>query len=140
MYKLVILIFMTLGIDSHKEDILRLTSFPACNNVRTGSYYYNAKLDGGTTRVNIFRTDSTQVELTKDDKKIAVYSVFWIDSCTYEMKLIEQIQPIPSSQLDLKKKMVLKTHILTTTPDYYIYNSTINIFDKEITDTVWIQK
>lgn len=109
-----------------------------CKRFRNGNFVFH-HIGRPSDDYVVQRKDSIQTEIDKSTGKYVKLSVKWIDDCNYEVNLIETTIDIPDSIQKQTKLIPLKTEIISTSDDYYVFRSGWN--NKNfVTDTLWIAK
>ncbi|HEY8895296.1 MAG TPA: hypothetical protein VIM79_10800 [Niastella sp.] len=111
-----------------------------CKRYRTGKFRFSANFDGKVVNYLIDRNNSTQTEQCAEMNSDGTYKISWKDDCTYLLAYMSGKDSLPPEQEKLKRKMVIETTILGGTEDYYIFESTNNMYDKVMKDTMWVIK
>lgn len=88
----------------------------------------------------IERTDSIQIETIRETGAFTKLSLKWTDSCNYEVKMLETTFDLPDSIQYLRRTNAFKTEILSWTKDYYVFKSSREKSNFEMTDTLWVIK
>ena len=87
----------------------------------------------------INRQDTIQTELEDKTGYTTKLRVHWTDNCNYETSLIESTFPFPDSVQEIRRTMVLKTEIISTGSNYYVFKAHRDN-SNFITDTMWVAK
>jgi hypothetical protein len=111
-----------------------------CSRYKKGTFYYHLKISDSDYSYTIYRNDSTQIEQTDKTGYRARYRMRWLTNCSYELRLIDQTEPITKELLEIKMKMVIKTTILQGNSSYYLFRSTSSLSTNILTDTIWLRK
>lgn len=111
-----------------------------CKQYKTGKFRFSANYDGKIVNYIIDRNNSTQTEQCAEMNSDGTYKISWKDDCTYLLAFMNGKDSLPPEQEKLKRKMVIETTILGGTENYYIFETTNNLFDKVMKDTMWVIK
>lgn len=109
------------------------------SNIVQGIFYYHFDIDGKRNAVKIMRNDLIQTEIDNARGDTSNFTINWIDSCSYELHFKEGTEVLSEELLALKKKMIVRTTILSGTKDYYLFKSTRNLIDGVLNDTIWVR-
>jgi hypothetical protein len=117
-----------------------LKSDKDCSKFKTGEFIYRFRGQQGEFSFSIIRNDSVQTEINPNTGDISKLSINWTDPCNYELKLIENTSNYPDSIQKMRKSIILKNEIISTSDEYYIFKSKRDNSDVTLTDTLWIKK
>lgn len=67
-------------------------------------------------------------------------AIRWTGECDYELRLLETTFDFPDSMQEIRESLPVKTKILSSAEDYYIFQTTRDNSDLVLTDTLWIEK
>lgn len=107
-----------------------------CSQFKNGNFIWKSK----NASFSIIRKDSIQIEKEIGTNYYSKLFVSWIDDCHYEVKILESTYPFPDSIKEMRKKIILKTEIMSGTSDFYIFKSQSNQSSKIMIDTMWVDK
>jgi hypothetical protein len=107
-----------------------------CAKYKNGTFIYYLK---GTPKIQfiIKRQDSTQTETNLSTGDFTKLKVKWLSECIYELKFLESNLKYPDS---VRKSMVLRNEILSTTNDYYVFKSQATNLNFTLIDTAWVKR
>ena len=111
-----------------------------CSKYKTGTFSYHFKSEDKILYFTLTRSDSTQIEKNEQNGNISKFRINWIDNCTYELRYLGETNILSQEILELKKNMVLRTTIIESGKNYYLFKSTANITTHVLQDTIWTQK
>lgn len=111
---------------------------PDCKRFRTGGFFYHSKIDNSHTIIE--RNDSIQTELSVETGSIVKARIIWTSACEYELHYRNQSSNSSDSIVSALKVRPLKTVILETGKDYYVFKSTMDGVDMVLIDTLKILK
>ena len=115
---------------------LRSTTDANCDKFKNGKFYLQAELDH--TNYVIDRHDSIQVERNLSNGNINKWKVVWTEPCTYELWYL------PEKPLDSKDSFFMShafvNKILSSTDDYYIFESSMEANGYKAIDTIFVRK
>ena len=134
------ILLISLGAMSLLLAYTSLNNYQTCKKYRVGTFYYHFQTDESIRHFRVVRNNTTQTEINEDNGNITKLKLHWIDDCTYEMRFLEGTEVLLKDLLDVKKKMILKTTIISSTDEYYIFKSTSNFSTHELIDTIWLRK
>jgi hypothetical protein len=109
-----------------------------CKQYKTGKFRFTDANSGKIVNYIIERNNSTQTEQCAETNSDGTYKISWKDDCTYLLAYMNGNDSLPPEQEELKRKMVIETTILGGTEDYYIFESTNNLVDQVMKDTMWV--
>jgi hypothetical protein len=111
-----------------------------CDRFKQGNFRYRFRGQNYQTDFLIHRNDSVQTEVDSKSGKTSKLSVKWTGECKYELRLLETTFDFPDSVQGIRKILPTKTEILSSTKDYYIFQTTRENSDFVMTDTLWVEK
>lgn len=111
-----------------------------CKQYKTGKFRFSATYDGKRVNYIIERNNSTQTEQCAEMGADGTYKISWKDDCTYLLAFMTGKDNLPPEAEKVKRKMVIETTILGGTENYYLFESTNNIYDHVMKDTMWVVK
>lgn len=111
-----------------------------CENFKKGKFTFHPKGVPEGFYFTIQRTDSTQTESDNKSGHSSKYSIRWSGKCDYELLLLETNYPFTDSQLIVSKTIPVKTTILSSTGDYYVFRTTSDDAAFVLVDTMWVEK
>jgi hypothetical protein len=117
-----------------------MSSSKTCEQYRKGTFYYHFVDHDAVVQYTMIRNDSVQTETNMKTGNISKYKIHWINNCSYELHFLEGTEVLPRERLELKKGMVLRTTIISGTNSYYCFNSTSNLTDRVLNDTIWLKQ
>jgi hypothetical protein len=121
-----------------------LATLAACNNTPTaeqckvftnGKFTISIPSKQGLLYFDIYRQDSIQTEVEKNTQDTAVFKLKWVNDCTYSLELIATNIDV---QHDVNARK-MRTSIIQTSNNYYIYKHTMQNPFVEYTDTAFAQ-
>jgi hypothetical protein len=115
-----------------------ISSFQDCSAFKNGSFTHRSDLDG--TVFFLTRIDSVQIEVNTRTGHEVKSKITWNKDCEYEVLFISQSQVGYDSSLEFMRNRPMKTKILNTGSDYYVFESRIDSFDFRYTDTLVVKK
>lgn len=104
-----------------------------CSRFKTGKFKYVAHGSGNAYIIE--RDDSTQVETNLISGSVFALRVKWITPCDYELTLSRKGSPTDTLFI-LPTSTIVKTKIIETGNDYYVFSSQAVGMDKVLTDTL----
>ncbi|MFP5039579.1 hypothetical protein [Parasediminibacterium sp. JCM 36343] len=114
--------------------------FNNCSRYRTGNFYYHSHSIYNTGSYLSNRNDSIETEFDMTTKIATRFYIKWIDSCTYETRLLDDMPNVPDSiSKRLKETLVCTTTILEGTKEYYLFVGTTNLWPDITKDTIWVR-
>jgi hypothetical protein len=111
-----------------------------CTQFKTGAFMYHFKMEQDDVYFSVNRNDSIQMEVNQKTGEFSKLAIKWTDNCSYELKLIESTVYYPDSIQEIIKKATLKTEIISSTADYYVFKAKSNNSDLVLTDTLWVRR
>jgi hypothetical protein len=111
-----------------------------CKQYKTGKFRFSGTQDGKRINYIIERNNSTQTEKCQERNSDGTYKISWKDDCTYLLAFMSGNDSLPEELEKVKRKMVIETTILSGTENYYTFESTNNIYDHVMKDTMWVIK
>ena len=111
-----------------------------CKQYRTGKFRFTENREGKIVNYIIERNNSTQTEQSPEKDSYGTYKISWKDDCTYLLAFMSGNDNLPPEMEKVKRKMVIETKILSGTENYYLFESTNNIYDHVMKDTMWVVK
>jgi hypothetical protein len=111
-----------------------------CKQYRTGKFRFTENKEGKIVNYIIERNGSTQTEQCAEMGLDATYKISWKDDCTYLLAFMSGKDNVPPEAEKVKRKIVIETTILSGTENYYLFESTNNLFDHVTKDTMWVVK
>jgi len=129
--------------------LIGITLFVACSGSSTstncslykeGTFYYHFKDGKKVVHFTITRKGADQTEKNEENGNIYTYKIHWTDSCSYDLIFIQGTDTLPKELLNLKRKMIVHTTILSGTKKYYLFKSTSDLDDHVLQDTIWLTK
>jgi uncharacterized protein (DUF2141 family) len=115
-----------------------LTDNIDCSRFREGHYYL--KSHSSKDGYNIDRFKNTQIETVVSSGTKSLWSVTWIDNCTYQVKYMHDLNDssnIDSARITLPS-LIFK--IKETNPTYYIFECRVDSLNFQVKDTMWIRQ
>ena len=109
-----------------------------CTRFRTGNFYYKMKPEG--YRVVVNRRDSVQTEHNKHTDMISGYNIKWISACEYEMTILYKGKKGSTTPRRFENTLPLRTKLVDSGEDYYIFESYRDSVYFKFTDTMWVLK
>ena len=97
-----------------------------CQKFKNGTFEFIGK--DSTVEYIIIRKGDLQKEQVFGEKTYYTFNVKWIDDCTYVLTMTKKTSKILS---DIPSDMAITVHIISTTGDSYIQNSSSN-YSKDI--------
>lgn len=110
-----------------------------CEHFKNGKFIFRPQGKDGNMVFFINRLDSIQIETERQTGYYSKLRVRWTDKCKYEVILIETTFPFSDSIQIIRKTVPLKTEIIMSTKDYYVFKSHRENFFT-MTDTMWAEK
>jgi hypothetical protein len=107
-----------------------------CDKFKNGEFYLKLKLDSSV--LSIKRNDSIQVETNIATGETVTSKIKWTGPCEIEMLFLSQSIKSPDSILKSLQDKAVKSRIIKTSKDFYIFESKIDNVDFTYTDTVWL--
>jgi hypothetical protein len=111
-----------------------------CSAFRKGDFIFRVNKLGIKSSFLIHREGGIQTETNQSTGAISRLAIKWTDDCHYETRLLESTEHFSDSITALRKRMVVKTHILTSTRAYYTFRSSSNVSNFVLIDTLWLKK
>lgn len=111
-----------------------------CKKYRTGKYHFTAEYDGKKLHFAIDRNKETQTEVCEELNAVANYKIQWKDDCSYQLVFMDGKDNLPAEVKQIRRKMVVYTTILSGTDDYYLFETSSNLYDMVRKDTIWVTK
>jgi hypothetical protein len=111
-----------------------------CKQYKTGKFRLSVNRDGKVINYIIERNNSIQTEQCAEAGVDATYKIGWKDDCTYQLVFMNGKDKLPAEAEKIKRKMVILTTILSGTDNYYLFESTNNLSDNVLKDTMWVIK
>jgi hypothetical protein len=111
-----------------------------CSKYKTGVFSYHFKSDGKILYYTLTRSDSFQIEKNDQNGNISKFKINWIGNCTYELSFLEGTELLPKELLDMKKRLIIRTTILESGKNYYLFKSTGNVTSHILQDTIWTKR
>ena len=110
--------------------------------LKNGHFYsYSSKLNAWS---EIFRDGRMQKEIFRNTNDTSVYSIRWVDSCTYEILLLKSTTPFEPGEEDFVKSFKTVVSISSTSNLYYTNTSVVSSEKYRqsfnFIDTVWFDK
>lgn len=115
-----------------------------CDRFKSGDFFYTIKPEG--YRVVINRRDSLQSEYNRHADSVTGHVIKWTGPCEYELTKVYKARKQskesgkPQNVIEYGRSTPLKTRILKTTADYYVFESWKEGIDFIYQDTIWILK
>jgi hypothetical protein len=109
-----------------------------CKQYKTGKFRFSDNNNGKIVQYFIERNNGVQTE--HRDGEEGTYKISWKDDCTYLLVFMNGSEHLTPEEEKVKRKMVIETTILSGTENYYIFESTNNLFDAVMKDTMWVIK
>ena len=105
-----------------------------CSKFHTGKFRYH----GSVTKQNyiVERNDSIQTELVIETGTVLKFRIEWTDPCSYELQFIGVEKVGKDSSMLTRKFLPIRTMILTTAKDYYVYKTVTSIAGPQYSDTM----
>lgn len=111
-----------------------------CKQYRTGKFRFTGANNGKIVNYIIERNNSIQTEQCPEMGTYGTFKISWKDDCTYLLAYMSGKESLSPEEEKLKRKMVLETTILGGTENYYIFETTNNLVDQVMKDTMWLIK
>ena len=110
-----------------------------CSKIKTGRFYYYRKALL-RSKVNIERTDTTQIETNPISGLVLRSRIAWKSSCSYDMFVNSLSQTRLNASDSLLSVTPVTIDIVYLSDDFYIYNAKMIISNKlyELKDTIFI--
>jgi hypothetical protein len=112
----------------------------SCTAFRKGDFIFRVLKPEINFSFLIHREGGLQTEINQSTGAISKLAIKWTDACHYEMRLLESTEHFSDSTLALRKRMVVKTEILTSTPTYYTFRASSDNSSFVLVDTLWLKK
>lgn len=112
----------------------------ACQRFRQGQFVYHVRGPEGRLDILVTRHDSVQTELYQQTGDVSRLAIRWVDSCSYELRLLESTLKFSAAVQEARKRNVLRTEIISSTTDYYIFRSKRDNVDFILVDTLWLKR
>lgn len=112
----------------------------SCERFRQGKFRYHFRWQNEQTDFLIQRNDSVQTEMDLKSGETSKLAIRWTGECDYELRLLETTFDFPDSMQEIRESLPVKTKILSSAEDYYIFQTTRDNSDLVLTDTLWIEK
>ena len=109
-----------------------------CKQYMNGKFRFTSNDNGKVVNYIIERYNSTQTEKCVETNAEGTYKISWKDDCTYLLAFMSGTDTLSPEDEKLKRRLVIETSILSGTENYYIFESTNNLFDKVMKDTMWV--
>ncbi len=105
-----------------------------CSRFHTGKFSYH----GSVTKQNyvVERNDSIQTELVVETGTVLKFRIEWTGPCSYELQFIAVEKAGTDPSILTRKFLPIRTMILTTAKDYYVYKTVTSIAGPEYSDTM----
>jgi len=105
----------------NEQHYLSPQNLQGCDRFRVGKFRIDSELD--STYWIIERTDSTQIETNALSGMTQTLKIRWTGPCEYELTLLNLTEKPKDSLIARMQKIPLKTKIIQTGKDYYIFES-----------------
>lgn len=111
-----------------------------CSRFKTGKFIYFIKFQN--TKYLVERNDSFQTETNQITGSVNKYEIKWLDECSYELKFISKVpeDTAPNEMMNKTRAIPLKTTILKSTEDYYVFEAKKEGIPMVLRDTMWVKK
>jgi len=112
----------------------------SCKQFHIGKFTGTSDFDGAVTVIE--RSDSLQIETNKNSGSVTKARIHWVSDCEYELNFIEQSNDTAkrSEIHSYIQSHKLITKILSTSKDYYIFESSMEGVKRKLTDTLFVLK
>jgi hypothetical protein len=107
-----------------------------CDKFKNGEFYL--KLKPGNTIISIKRNDSIQVETNIATGEIITSKVKWTGACENEMLFLSQSNDPADSFPEFLKNKPVKSRIIKTGKNYYVFESKTDNINFTYADTMWL--
>jgi hypothetical protein len=111
-----------------------------CKRYKTGKFRFTANYNGKPIHFILERNDATQTEVCEELNAVANYKVNWKDDCSYQLVFLNGTDSLPEEAHNRRRKMVIQTAILSGTENYYLFEVSNNLDDRQTKDTMWVIK
>ena len=111
-----------------------------CYRFHRGQFTYHLQGPGNRVDILVTRNDSIQTEYYQQTGDMSRLAIDWVDSCSYELRLISSTLKFSAAVTESRKRNVLRTDIISSTADYYVFRSKRDNVDFVMTDTLWVKK
>lgn len=105
-----------------------------CKKFKTGRFALHSEVDNSTSLVE--RNDSIQTETNKTTGHVVKARIKWTANCEYELSYFEQTTNSSDTIVPFVQSRPLKTTILQTGKDYYIFKSSMEGTNVTLVDTL----
>jgi hypothetical protein len=105
-----------------------------CEKFKTGRFELRSELDNSITTIE--RNDSIQTETSNKTGHITKARIKWIADCEYELTYFAQTTNSSDTIVPFVQSRPLKTTILQTGKDYYIFKSSMEGTNVTLVDTL----
>jgi len=109
-----------------------------CEKFKTGRFELHSEFDNSVSLID--RNDSIQTETNTTSGLLAKYKIKWTGKCQYELIYFKQTSSAADTIIAFVQSRPLKTTILKTGKDYYIFRSAMDGTDKSLVDTLRLIK
>lgn len=109
-----------------------------CEKFKKGRFRSRSEFDNSVSIIH--RTDSFQIESNSSTGDVLKAKIKWLSNCEYELEFISESSNAVNKIDTFIAIRPLKTVILKTTRNYYIFKSTMEGSDVALTDTLEIIK
>jgi hypothetical protein len=109
-----------------------------CEKFKTGHFELHSKFDNSISLID--RNDGIQTETNAATGHITKAHIKWTGKCEYELLYFAQTTSTADTIIPFIQTRPLKTTILKTGKDYYIFKATMDGTDKSLVDTLRLIK
>jgi hypothetical protein len=109
-----------------------------CDKFKNGDFYLKLKLDSSI--ISIKRNDSLQVETNVATGETITSKIKWTGPCELEMLFLSQSKDSPDSIIKFLQGKPVKSRIIKTGKNYYVFESKTDNINFTYTDTMWLGK
>ena len=108
-----------------------------CVKFKEGKFIHTLELD--STVYLIDRKDSIQIETNTRTGNVVTSRIKWLNPCEYEVLYQSQSAKAYDPSLEFMRNRPMKTKIITTGKDYYVFEARIDSFNFKYTDTLRVR-
>jgi hypothetical protein len=108
-----------------------------CKQLHTGEFSYYAPTKTGEIPFRIWRTDSTQLEVSGIDSTF--FKITWTDDCHYELLLLRSTFRISTEQLNITKTYPMLNSIDYIGDSFYKFTAEREANEFLLEDTMYIK-
>lgn len=111
-----------------------------CRKFKNGKFLYHWKFDNEDFFYLIIREGRLQWEVNQKTGDTATYRVKWTGECSYDLYLQKNSNDSINLQIKESDRLPVKTQILATADNYYLFKARHTNVAFTLTDTIWLKK